>query len=106
MENNVVTIENGNVVVAQKIINKIIEFNKTKKEMEYQEKLLKEGLMKAMQEVGKTKFIVNGLSATIKSGSIKTTVDSKRLKEECPDIYEAYSKTSEVKPSIVLTIAE
>ena len=107
MENKeLVKVENGEVIVAQEIVNKIIEFNKAKKEMEYQEKLLKEGLMEAMNEVGIKKFIINGLSASIKEGSVRTTVDSKRLKEECPDIYEEYSKTSQVKPSITLTIAE
>ena len=104
--NEIVKIENGQVVVAQEIVNKIIEFNKAKKEMEYQEKLLKDGLMEAMNQVGLKKFIINGLSAVIKDGTTRTTVDSKRLKEECPDIYETYSKTSEVKSSIVLTIAE
>lgn len=104
--NEIVKVEEGQVVVAQEIVNKIIEFNKAKKEMEYQEQLLKEGLMEAMNKVGITKFIINGLSATIKSGTTRTSVDSKRLKEECPEIYEAYSKTSEVKPSITLTIAE
>lgn len=103
--NEIVKIENGEITVAQEIVNKIIEFNKLKKEMEYQEKLLKDGLMEAMNNVGVDKFIVNGLSATIKKGSTRTTVDSTRLKNECPDIYEAYSKTSEVKPSIILTIA-
>lgn len=101
-----VKIEGGQIVVAQEIVNKIIEFNKLKKEMEYQEKLLKDGLMEAMQKVNIKKFIVNGLSATIKEGTTKVTVDSKRLKEECPDIYEEYSKISEVKPSITLTIAD
>lgn len=103
--NEIVKIENGEITVAQEIVNKIIEFNELKKEMEYQEKLLKEGLMEAMNSVGVDKFIVNGLSATIKKGSTRTTVDSTRLKNECPDIYEAYSKTSEVKPSIILTVA-
>lgn len=101
-----VKIENGEITVAEEIVNKIIEFNKAKKEMEYQEKLLKDGLMEAMNELGIKKFIINGLSATIKDGSIRTTIDSKRLKEECPDIYEAYSKTSEVKSSITLSVAE
>ena len=104
--NEIVKIEEGQVVVAQEIVNKIIEFNKLKKEMEYQEKILKDGLMEAMNQVGITKFIINGLSATIKAGTIRTTIDSKRLKEECPEIYEAYSKESEVKPSITLTVAE
>ena len=104
--NEIVIIENNEIKVAQEIVNKIVEFNKVKKEMEYQEKLLKDGLMKAMEEVGIKKFIIDGLSATIKDGSIRTTIDSKRLKEECPEIYETYSKTSEVKPSLILTIAD
>ena len=97
-----VKIENGEITVAEEIVNKIIEFNKAKKEMEYQEKLLKEELMNAMDSLD----IINGLSATIKEGCTRTTIDSKRLKEECPDIYEAYSKTSEVKPSLILTVAD
>jgi len=104
--NELVKIENGEITVAEEIVNKIIEFNKTKKEMEYQEKLLKDGLMEAMNNLGIKRFIINGLSATIKDGSTRTTIDSKRLKEECPDIYEAYSKTSEVKSSITLSVAE
>lgn len=101
-----VKIENGEITIAEEIVNKIIEFNKVKKEMEYQEKLLKDGLMEAMNNLGIKKFIINGLSATIKDGSTRTTIDSKRLKEECPDIFEAYSKTSEVKSSITLSVAE
>lgn len=104
--NEMVKVENGQIIVAQEIVDKIIEFNKVKKEMEYQEKLLKEGLMEAMLQVGLEKFIINGLSAVIKKGTTRTTVDSKRLKEECPDIYEAYSKTSEVKSTLVITMTE
>ena len=106
MENEIVKVENNEIIVAQEMVNKIIEFNKAKKEMEYQEKLLKDGLMEAMNSVGLKKFIINGLSAVIKDGTTRTTIDSKRLKEECPDIYEAYSKTSEVKPSLTLTVEE
>jgi predicted phage-related endonuclease len=101
-----VKIENGEITVAEEIVNQIIEFNKAKKEIEYQEKLLKEGLMNAMNEVGIKKFIINGLSATIKDGTTRTTIDSKRLKAECPEIYQAYSKTSDVKSSITLTVSE
>ncbi len=106
MENEIVKVENNEIIVAQEMVNKIIEFNKAKKEMEYQEKLLKDGLMEAMNSVGLKKFFINGLSAVIKDGTTRTTIDSKRLKEECPDIYEAYSKVSEVKPSLTLTVEE
>lgn len=100
----IVKIENGEITVSQEIVNKIIEFNKAKKEMEYQEKLLKDGLMEAMNKVGMEHFSINGLSATIRKGSNRTTLDTTRLKSECPEIYKAYSKTSEVKPSLVLTV--
>ena len=46
--NEIVKIENGEVIVAEEVIDQIIEFNKAKKEMEYQEKLLKDGLMNAI----------------------------------------------------------
>lgn len=101
-----VKVNDGEITVAEEVVNKIKEFYKQKKEMEYQEKLLKEGLMAAMQLVGKENFIVDGLSATIRKGSTRSNIDSTRLKNECPEIYEAYLKTTEVKPSIVLTIAD
>jgi len=104
--NELVTIENGEIKVAEEIINKITNFEKAKKEIEYQEKILKEGLMEAMNKVGIKKFIINGLSATIKDGTTRTTIDSKRLKAEAPEIYEAYSQTSEVKSSISLSVAD
>lgn len=104
--NELVKYENDEIVVNQNAIDKIIEFNKLKKEMEYQMKLINDGLMNLMNEKGIKKFITKGLSATIKDGSTRTTIDTKRLKEECPEIYGAYSKTSEVKPSLILTVAD
>ena len=102
----IVEVKNNEIIIQNEIVEKIKEFYKQKKEMEYQEKLLKDGLMKAMQQIGKENFIIDGLSATIRKGTTRTSIDSTKLKEECPEIYEAYSKTSEVKPSITLTIAD
>lgn len=104
--NEIVSVKDGKITVAEDMVNKIIEFNKAKKEMEYQEKLLKEGLLNAMKELDVKKFVINGLSATVKEGSTRTIIDSKRLKAECPDIYDSYSKTTIVNPSLVLTVSE
>ena len=92
--NEIVSVKDGKITVAEDMV------------MEYQEKLLKEGLLNAMKELDVKKFVINGLSATVKEGNTRTTIDSKRLKTECPDIYKAYSKTTEVKPSLVLTVSE
>ena len=104
MENEIVKIENNEIVVSEEVVQKIIEFKKLQKEIDYQEKLLKQGLMEALETLGKSNFSINGLSATIRKGSTRTTLDTTRLKTECPDIYEEYSKTSEQKPSLVLIV--
>ena len=44
------------------------------------------------------------LKVSYRKASTRTTVDSKKLKEELPDIYEAYTKTSNVASSIVMEV--
>lgn len=48
------------------------------------------------------RVIVGGVALTYVSPSTKTTVDSKKLKEEEPDLAKKFSKTSNVKASIRL----
>lgn len=104
--NSLVKVENGEIVIATDIVEQIKNFQKMKEEMDLKEKDLKQQLKDAMEEKGIKKFIINGLCATIKAESTRTTLDSKKLKEELPDIYEEYSKTTPVASSITLTISE
>lgn len=98
---------NGNeLVVAEDLINKIKEFEKRKIEIEIAEKQLREELLEAFEKYGIDNWHTsdNSIRATYKKSYTKTSIDSKRLKEELPDIAEEYSKTTEVKPSIELKI--
>lgn len=104
--NEMVVIKNNEIIVDATVIEKIKDFKKAKAQMDLVEKELNKSLKEAMEKVGLKKFIVNGLCATIKNGTTRTTVDSKRLKEEAPDIYEEYSKTTPVASSITLTFEE
>lgn len=104
--NELVVIENNEIMVDTETINKIKDFKKIKAQMDLLEKELNKSLKEAMEKVGLKKFIINGLCATIKEGTTRTTVNSKRLKEEVPDIYEAYSKTTPVSSSLTLTFEE
>ncbi len=104
--NELVKIENNQILIPNEVIENLKEFQKAKAKMDIMEKELKEGLKSAMEKVGLKKFIVNGLCASIKDATTRTTVDSKRLREECPDIFEAYSKTTPVSSSITLTFEE
>lgn len=104
--NELVKIENNEIVVAAEVVEQIKEFQKAKAKMDIMEKELKASLKNAMELKGIKKFIINGLCATIREATSRTAIDSKRLKEECPDIYEEYSKTTPVASSITLTFEE
>ena len=57
-----------------------------------------------MQEIGKTSIIKDGIRVLYKEGTTRTSIDSTRLKNELPDIYEKYSKTSDVSASISISV--
>lgn len=104
--NELVKVENNEIIIVGDFIEQYKQFDKAKKAFELKDKEFKQALKDAMEKTGKTKFMMNGLCATIKARTTRTTVDSKRLKEECPDIYEEYSKTSPVASSITLIIED
>ena len=104
--NELVKVENGKIEVAKEVVEQIKNFQKMKIEMDLKEKELKKNLKEAMETCGIKKWVTDGLCATITEGTTRTTLDSKRLKEELPDIYEEYSKTSNVSSSIKLVIGE
>ena len=101
-----VKVENGQVVVAQEIVNQIVNFKKEMLKMELLEKQLKEEIKEAMEKNGIIKWTSPNeeLEVTYRKPSTRTTLDSKRLKEELPDIYEEYSKVSEVASSVTITV--
>lgn len=104
--NNLVVVNNNNIVISNEFTKKVIEFEKLKKEIEYQESLLKEQLLEIMPKLEKTSVITDGLAIIYKKGSVRNTLDSKKLKEELPDIYQEYSKTSETSPSITIRVSD
>ena len=104
--NELVKIENNEIVIAKEIVDKIKDFKKAKEEMDLMEKELKQQLKDQMEKLGVKKFIINGLSATLKDATTRKSLDTTRLKNECPDIYEEYLKESPVASSITLTVAD
>ena len=99
-----VKVENGEIVVAQEIVNQIVNFKKEMLKMELLEKQLKEEIKEAMEKNNVTSLEFGELKIKYRSASTRTNIDSKRLKEELPDIYEEYSKTSEVASSISISV--
>lgn len=103
--NELVKIEKDNLVI-NKDAEKIIEFIRLEKEMKYQELLLKQAFEESMTKLGIKNYKYKDFSVTLRDGSTKTIIDSKRLKEELPDIYKSYTKESVSKPSVTMTISD
>ena len=75
-----------------------------RKKAEQRETLLRESLMKAMQENGISEYETDKLKITLIAESTRTTLDSKAIKENYPEIYEKHQKTSTIKPTIRITL--
>lgn len=102
--NELVKYENGSIQVALEACKKIADFKKRALEVEMAEKELKAQLKNAMEEHGISTFENDYIKVAYRKPSTRTSIDSKKLKEECPDVYAAYSKTSNVASSITLEV--
>lgn len=99
-----VKVENGSITVVEEVVNQIVAFEEEKLKMDLIEKELKEKLKEAMEQNNITKLDLGRLKVSYRNASTRVTVDSKKLKEDLPDIYEEYSKKSNVSSSISLSV--
>ena len=95
-----VTIKNGEITVLPEQLHKMKQLQQYRIEAEMLEKELKQELLEAMEEYGIKKWSSDLFQAIYIAPSERTSLDTKRLKEELPDIAEEYSKTSKVKSSV------
>ena len=101
--NNLVEVKDNKISVSEETIKKIRGLEEVRLEAEMMMKELKEELIEKMEANGITEsFETNGLKVIYKSPTKRNTLDSKKIKEDLPDIYEKYSKTSDVKSSVSL----
>lgn len=96
MENGIVKIENGQIEATKELISNIKKFQKAKVALNQIENELKENFKEVMESNGIKKWISpdGSFTVTYVAPTTSTTLDSKKIKEELPEIYQAYSKTS------------
>ena len=95
------------IVGQEKIVQlfKTIEFHEQQaKNAQKQLDELKQGLMLAMEKNGTTTFENKLLKITYIAPATRATIDSTKLKKELPEIAEKYTKISNVKASIRITL--
>ena len=106
MNNELVRIENDNLIIDEEYVKKYRQFLELKNYIDLADKEIKQGAKDYMETTGKTNIVAGGLCFEYRKGTTRTTIESKRLKEELPDVYEEYSKTNEVSSSVVIKVLE
>ena len=89
---------------AMVIMRKIAELDLQKKQLEAQDKAVRQELQAAMDKYGVKKFENDILKITYVEPTTRTSIDSARLKKELPAVAEKYSKISQVKGSVRIEV--
>lgn len=95
-----VKVEDGQITIVPAQLQKLQQYQEIKLKAEMLEKELKAELLHAMEEYGIKKWSNDYFQATYIGETERSSIDSKRLKAELPDIAEEYTKTSKVKSSV------
>lgn len=94
------TFEIYNVAELELIEERILYHKQLLKELQEQELVFRNNVLNEMQKRNLLKVSFGNISFTRISGTIRETVDGKRLKEEMPELYEKYLIKTNVKESI------
>lgn len=97
---DLITIKDETAILDRETATKIAEFEQMAKEIKAKEDELKKAILKEMESKQLIKLDTDNLTITYIAPTERESLDSKTLREELPDIYDAYVKISPVKPSI------
>lgn len=86
------------------VLKAITDITVQKKKLDEQEKVMKQKLQETMETYGVKSFETPEVKFMYVAPTTRTTIDSKKLKADHPDIAEAYSKTSKVSASVRITV--
>lgn len=102
--NNIIERTGSDVTFSEEVCEKVISLEKQAKEIKKQQDDMKNEILDAMQKYGVLKIDNEFLKIAFIPEHDAEKFDSKKFKEENPDIYDSYVKMSKVKPSVRITI--
>ena len=89
---------------AAAVIKVIADLTLQKKQIEDQEKAMREKLREVMEKYGVKSFETPEIKFTYVAPTTRTSIDSTKLKKDLPDVAAKYSKTSKVSASVKITV--
>ena len=102
--NELVKVNEGSLELAEEILNEIVNIEGRIKELTECQKKYKETILRVMEENDLLGFENEIITITRRAATTKETIDSKLLRAELPDVYDAYARISNVKGSITIKV--
>lgn len=102
--NDLIKLENGEYGLVKDAVDTIIEIETEMNRLKELQDNYKKLLLEKMEEKNILKIDIPELTITRKAPTTRETLDSKKLKEDMPEIYDEYVKISDVKGSITIKV--
>lgn len=103
MENSLIIVKDGNIEISQEFKDNYKKFVNLKNTIEEAQKIIKEQLIayyESLPEEDRKQMDFDTFKVSYVKGSIRKTLDSKKLQDEEPEIYNKYLKETEVSSTI------
>ena len=101
-----IKLEGDSCLLLPEVSEKIADFERQIKEIKKAEDELKAKILEEMEVKGLLKIKTDSLMISYIAPSDRETFDSKRFKEDNPDLYDEYVKMTPVKSSIRIKVVE
>lgn len=105
-EFEIITIENDVPTLTTEIENILSTLDREEKRIKATKDMYRSALLEAMEKYNIKSIETDNVNVTYKDAYDRETLDSKRLREEQPDIYDEYVKFTTTKPSITVKVKE
>ena len=103
MENSLIIVKDGAIEISQEFKDNYKKFVNLKNTIEDAQKIIKEQLIayyESLPEEDRKQMDFDTFKVSYVKGSIRKTLDSKKLQDEEPEIYNKYLKETEVSSTI------
>lgn len=103
MENSLITIKNNEIEISQDFKDNYKQFINLKNKIEEAQSVIKKELItyyESLPEEERKQIDFDTFKVSYVKGSIRKTLDSKKLQDEKPEIYNEYLKETQVSSTI------
>lgn len=102
--NDVLVLKNNEYVLSPQALDDLREFSEQLKRLNDLDKALRTQIKEEMERKNIIEIKTDDVTIKYIAGTSRETFDSKKLREDNPDLYDLYVKISNVSPSVRITL--